>query len=73
MRRSKRSARYPAKGDTNTEGIIAAKVTAPVHVAEPVICNTRAARATIKAQDADWEHRVASHNLRYSGYSMDAK
>ena len=66
VRRSKRSAKNPDIGDINTEGIMAANVTEPTQVAEVVICNTRAARATINAQADDWEKREANHNLRYS-------
>ena len=73
VRRSNRSARNPAKGDTTTEGIMAAKVTAPTQVAEPVRCRAREALATIKAQAEDWEHRVATQSFLYSGYWSDAR
>ena len=45
---------------------MAANVTTPTQVVEPVTCKTSAARATIRAQADDWEHMVAPHSLRYS-------
>ena len=63
-RRSKRSARYPARGDIRTEGIMAAKVTRPVHMSDPVRLFARAPRATISAHAEDCEHIEAYQSLR---------
>ena len=52
---------------------MAAKVTYPVHAAEPVSCKTSAALATISAHAADWEHTVAIQSFRYSADASDDK
>ena len=64
VRRSKRSARYPASGDTSTEGIMAAKVTNPVHRSDPVRLFASAPRATMSAHAEDCEHIEAYQSLR---------
>jgi hypothetical protein len=52
-RRSYRSAKYPPKGLSRKEGIMAANVTLPAQARELVSSSERAALATMRAQTPD--------------------
>ena len=49
-----------------TDGIMAAKVTMPAALEDPVSLRAKAARATMSAHAEDWEKAVAIQRRRYS-------